>query len=188
MDNLSIYTYFKSKEAAQSAAESESLLRCVVERSVTELSFSYDDITSIGAYTFANYSTLEKIDLPKVENLGNYAFQGCAALEDVNLPSLKRIGYASLNTCRVLTEIDLPKCVSINAYAFGTCSTLSKIILRSTTLCNLVNANAFAGTPIASGTGYIYVPDDLVSQYKSHAQWSTYAAQIKPISELPGGA
>ena len=38
---------------------------------------------------------------------------------------------------------------------------------------------------IIRGTGYIYVQDNLVEQYKSATNWSTYADQIKPLSELP---
>ena len=34
------------------------------------------------------------------------------------------------------------------------------------------------------GTDYIYVPDNLVDGFKIATNWSTYATQIKPISEL----
>jgi hypothetical protein len=61
------------------------------------------------------------------------------------------------------------------------------IIRNSTTLATLGSTNAFSNTPIASGTGYIYVPDDLVDRYKQATNWSTYASQIKGISELPQG-
>lgn len=44
-------------------------------------------------------------------------------------------------------------------------------------------ANTFSNSAIASGTGYIYVPDALVEDYKVATNWSTYAAQIKPLSE-----
>ena len=30
---------------------------------------------------------------------------------------------------------------------------------------------------------YIYVPDDLVENYKTATNWSVYASQIKPLSE-----
>ena len=33
--------------------------------------------------------------------------------------------------------------------------------------------------------GYIYVPDDMVDTLKADSRWSTYATQIKPLSELP---
>jgi len=37
-------------------------------------------------------------------------------------------------------------------------------------------------TPIGSGKGKIYVPDDLVSEYKNNTNWSTYASYIAPLS------
>lgn len=37
---------------------------------------------------------------------------------------------------------------------------------------------------LKSGSCGIYVPNELVEQYKSATNWSTYASQIKPISEL----
>jgi hypothetical protein len=45
--------------------------------------------------------------------------------------------------------------------------------------------NIFASTPIASGTGYIYVPAALVDSYKGATNWSTYAAQIRAIEDYP---
>ena len=55
---------------------------------------------------------------------------------------------------------------------------------KSNTITTLSNVNAFQNTPIASGTGYIYVADNLVSTYKSATNWSAYASQIKGLSEL----
>ncbi len=53
-----------------------------------------------------------------------------------------------------------------------------------TAVPTLSNSNAFANTPIAQGTGYIYVPDNLVASFKTATNWSTYASQIKGVSEL----
>lgn len=47
-----------------------------------------------------------------------------------------------------------------------------------------LNSNDLEGTTIKKGTGYVYVPDDMVDTYKSATNWSTYASQIKGMSEL----
>ena len=47
-----------------------------------------------------------------------------------------------------------------------------------------INSNDLKGTTIEKGTGYVYVPDDMVDTYKSATNWSTYASQIKGMSEL----
>ena len=72
----------------------------------------------------------------------------------------------------------------INNYAFQNCSTLKTIIITSTSVPSLSTKDVFTGTPIVDGTGYIYVLDELVESYKSSTNWSTYASQIKPLSEL----
>ena len=67
---------------------------------------------------------------------------------------------------------------------FYGCSSLTTVVIRNTTKVALLNmGNAFSGTKIASGTGYIYVPDELVDSYKVATNWVTYANQIKPLSE-----
>lgn len=47
-----------------------------------------------------------------------------------------------------------------------------------------INSNDLKGTTIEKATGYVYVPDDMVDTYKSATNWSTYASQIKGMSEL----
>lgn len=47
-----------------------------------------------------------------------------------------------------------------------------------------INSNDLKGTTIEKGTGYVYVPDDMVDTYKSATNWSAYASQIKGMSEL----
>lgn len=76
--------------------------------------------------------------------------------------------------------------ISIGGTAFRECDDLIKLVLNSNEVPTLVNVNAFLLTPITEGTGYIYVLDSLLDNYKSATNWSTYATQIKPISELGG--
>ena len=68
---------------------------------------------------------------------------------------------------------------------FRFCYSLNTVIINNETLFKMTNTNMFQNTPIASGTGYVYVPDNMVETYKTATNWSTYADQIKPISELP---
>ena len=75
---------------------------------------------------------------------------------------------------------------SIGTYAFYSCSALVTVILRYTdAVCTLAGTNAFTSTPIASGTGYIYVPSALIDSYKAATNWSTYADQIRAIEDYP---
>jgi hypothetical protein len=64
---------------------------------------------------------------------------------------------------------------------------MSVHITQKDKVCALGN-NAFTGTPlVGDGTGYIYVPDDLVDAYKSATNWSALASHIKGESEMDGG-
>ena len=71
--------------------------------------------------------------------------------------------------------------------AFQNCSNLETLIIKNDTkVCVMYRSgtdDSLSGTKIASGNGYIYVPDKLVKQYKSAYNWDKYANQIKPLSD-----
>ncbi len=97
----------------------------------------------------------------RISEVGQYAFYGCTAL----------------------TMVDVPNVTSIAANSFEGCSALTALILRSATVCTMANTNALTNSAIASGTGYIYVPRNLVDSYKSQTNFSTYAEQIRAIED-----
>ena len=106
--------------------------------------------------------SIKSIKNDRVTNIGAYAFYGCSQL----------------------TSIDFPNVTSIGRNAFSSCTNLASIKLASSQIVTLRGANAFERTPIASGTGFIYVPDELVESYKTATNWTVYADQIKGLSEL----
>ena len=146
-----------------------------------------DRITYLGIEVFRNYESLAVVDFPNVTSAGANIFYACYGLRTVNLPSLISISSNMFAYSSLLNTLDFPSVESISGGAFSGCSRLVALILRKAdAVCTLGNVNAFTSTPIAKGTGYIYVPDDLVEQYKAATNWSTFASQIKPISELEG--
>lgn len=97
-----------------------------------------------------------------------------------------RVGKCAFRKCVLLTTVDMPNITLIDENAFNECSTLTVLILRRTdSIVTLMNANALANTPIAGGTGYIYVPSALVDAYKADTEWSVYASQIRAIEDYP---
>ena len=146
---------------------------------------SNDRITYLGIEVFRNYGSLAIADFPNVTSTEVNVFYACYALHTVNLPSLISISTNMFGYSSLLKRLDFPSVESISGGAFSGCSRLVTVILRKAdTVCTLENVSAFSGTSIAKGTGFVYVPDDLVEQYKAATNWSTYANQIKPISEL----
>ena len=117
--------------------------------------------------------------------VSTYAFYADTRLTTVSLPAATSIGTYAFYGCSALTTADFPLVTSISAYAFRSCSALTSLTLSKNQVAALGSTNAFTGTPIATGTGYIYVPDDLVDQYKTATNWKTYANQILPISQKP---
>ena len=87
--------------------------------------------------------------------------------------------------CSKLTKADFSAVTSIGTQSFQSCTSLTTLILRSETMATLGGTNAFGSMPIASGTGYIYVPSALVDSYKAASNWSTYANQIRAIEDYP---
>lgn len=116
--------------------------------------------------------------------LGTSYFYGCSNLSEVDCSSVTDVGSGAFRGCTQLQLLDLPAATNISTNAFYGDTLLTTLILRHSAVCKLSSTSAFTGTPIESGTGYIYVPDDLVDSYKIATNWSTYANQIKAISEL----
>ena len=102
--------------------------------------------------------------------------------------SVTTIGDYAFYMCKLLTSVDFSVVTSIKANAFSYCSALDTVILRNDQVVTLANANAFTSTPIASGTGYIYVPSALVDSYTADSVWSTFTIRaIEDYPEICGG-
>ena len=168
---------------AEGYEKGDSNMDGILTRQATTI--SNDRITYLGIEVFRNYESLAVVDFPNVTSTGVNVFYACYALHTVNLPSLISINSNMFAYSSLLKRLDFPSVESISGGAFSGCSRLVTVILRKAdTVCTLENVSAFSGTSIAKGTGFVYVPDDLVEQYKAATNWSTYASQIKPISEL----
>jgi hypothetical protein len=94
------------------------------------------------------------------------------------------------NTATNLEKVDLYFGVGLGVAqifqrAFSGCTKLQTLIIRGSQVVPLYNTTAFTNTPIANGTGYIYVPSTLVEQYKTATNWATFADQIRAIEDYP---
>ena len=169
------------------------------------------NLTTAGNYSFGYMDALKDFKAPKLATVsGNGIFYGCAAMEYYDLPLLTSIpayGWANntalksislpsaigevktyaFSGCTALERAEFPKITEISSSSFYRCLALKTLILgtaNSTSIVTLANTNAFTATPIAGGTGYIYVADSLVNSYKAATNWATYANQIRGLSEL----
>lgn len=152
---------------------------------ITELP---DSVTTIDGYAFDGDTELSLTKLPNnLKTLGDYVFRQCENITIKEVPiGVTKISAYAFRECKNITELTVQGAItSIGTYVFYGCSNLAKLVIPNvTSIPTLSNANALTSTPIASGTGYIYVPDSLVDSFKTATNWSTYANQIKGVSEL----
>lgn len=180
--------------------------RCI---SLTGVSFSA--CTEIGSSAFYLCSSLTTVNFPLCENIRNYAFSGCANLSSVSFPACTEIGsnafYActSLSTvnfractrvlgsafyrCIRLADVSFSACALIGVSAFAGCNRLISLYLTGSSLCALVNSNAFQSTPIggysvsAGQYGSIYVPASLLSDYQTASNWSYFSSRFVGLTD-----
>ena len=143
------------------------------------------ECTTLGHDAFNGCTNLTTVNLPKCTSTVDNVFYCCTSLTTINLPECTTLGHDAFISCTNLTTVNLPKCTSIGDNVFRYCTNLTTIILDADQIVSLMGFFTFDNSAISRRTGYIYVPDNLVDSYKSDNNWSTYANQIKPISELP---
>lgn len=183
MDNWGIYNYVKAKKGGGSG--DNSTLDALIDRSLT--SINNNRVTTIGSNAFISCAYLTTAVLPSALRICGGAFTRCSNLTTTFFPLVTIINGNAFNACTSLAAVDFPLAKSIDNRAFVSCTSLTVCILRAQSVCTLMNSDAFSNTPIENGTGYIYVPDNLVNDYKAATNWAVYEDQIKGLSQLPEG-
>lgn len=171
--------------------------------------FTYQG-TEYNASVFTNHTGLKTVNAPYIWRLPINAFFMCQNLRSVYLPNLHgNIGMSAFDGCSSLRQFIQPKaeclydtgqhffgCTIINKIdiypasgswlmrSFTNCSNLTTLIIRGTNLPRIDDIG-LTGTPIESGTGYIYVLQEMLDTYKSATNWSTYADQFRAIEDYP---
>lgn len=165
-------------------AEHTAALVGFLKRDLTEY-IDTTGVTKLGQYAFYYWRGLTSVSFPELTNIAAYAFRTCVNLVNVDIPRVTTLGSACFYGCSSIVTIDLPSVTSIADNVFATASKLATLILRNNSVALLSNINAFSGTKIASGEGYMYVPSSLVDSYKIATNWNAYADQIRAIEDYP---
>ena len=169
------------------------------------------NVESLGTDAFYENKSLTSVDMPKLTMLGIDAnnknhFFNCSSLSYINMPMLVKVAIGmfkssaleevvfanvtdveemSFQDCKSLTRVDLPVASMIDWKAFANTALETLILRKESSVCQLTQTTAFESTPIANGTGYIYVPRALVDSYKAATNWSAYASNIRAIEDCP---
>lgn len=91
--------------------------------------------------------------------------------------------YGAFGSCPYLEFVRLPHTLSLIGHSTFRKSPLLSVVICEADVPPTLEAAVFYDTPIASGTGYIYVPDASVDAYKAATNWAQFSDVIKPISE-----
>lgn len=172
----------------------------------TFTTYSNERVKSVGYRLFYMYIELTEVNMPNVEIIGQYAFYGCTGLTKVSFPKAITVDTNGFNACTKLkvaklplvekvveifrndTSLEivyLPKATSFAGGVFADDINLKALVLDSDVVASLQSTSVLVRSGVANGTGYVYVRDNLVDSYKTATNWSTYATQIKGLSELP---
>lgn len=164
------------------------------------------NITYSDGLAFAYNYRLEYVNLPGLTEIPNQFFYQCSNLYSFDTSKIKRIGvYGFENTkiCKLILPvctslssgicendfrfslIDITQKITFDSSVFYRARSLAHVILRSPTLCPCTVETLFQESSIEAGLGWIYVPTELIDEYKSATNWSSYADQIVDISEYP---
>lgn len=114
------------------------------------------NVTSIGAYVFANCHSLASITIPdSVTSIGVRAFQYCWSLASITIPD---------------------NVTSIGGSSFKYCYGAAEYHLKPTTPPTLSKTTAFDSIP---SDCVIYVPQGCLEAYQTATNWTTYASYMQ---------
>ena len=130
-------------------------------------------------------TSIPEMDTSSVTTMKNM-FNYCSSLTSV--PEMDTSSVTNMENmfrnCSSLTSVPEMDTSSVTNMAnlFYECSLLTSVTFVGDTVPPY-GTNMFYNTPIASGNGSIFVPDNMVSAYKAASGWSAHASVIKGISE-----
>lgn len=150
------------------------------------VSVSFPTCLTIDHDAFQNCSALSFADFPTCTDISSYAFRSCGLIS-INLPECSNIGSNAFLNCKI-AEIVLPKCKTLGSYAFQSCKSLASVYLTSSSVVSISTTDVFQSTPLSNSSylgyfGSIFVPESLVSEYKSHNIWKLYSDRITAYTE-----
>ena len=156
VNDIPFYLFANNNNGTPTGLCDARIYRCVIHNGNTITAPKLCDLVPCREESTGKYGMYDLVSNSFKGNQGTGEFEGGAEIPDFVY------GYTSADLS--VTEI--------GAYAFYN-NDLSSLTLRANEVVTLGD-HALDGTPIADGTGTVYVPSDLVSEYEADADWSEY--------------
>lgn len=151
----------------------------------------------IGEFAFRGCSSLSQISIPDgVTTIDYAAFQNCRSLTSAKLPSdITWISSYCFSGCSSLTSVDIPSGItSIGEYAFdgvkiccfrlpSSVTSIGDYALRGMTFVALPSPSIVSiRSNTLSDVKAVFVPSNLIEQYKVRTDWANYDGRLLPLS------
>jgi hypothetical protein len=142
-----------------------------------------NDVTKMDNFALQNNQNLQFVQADNLESIYYDSLYNCVKLVNLKFPKLKHTEGNAFRNCTLLKVIELDSIETLYGNSFQSCPAFDTLVIRSNSVCVLKSIFPTSVTHFADGTASIYVPDDLVEQYKVTTNWVNHADIIKPLSE-----
>ena len=133
--------------------------------------------------------TIHDIDDDVMAIIPEHTFDEQRSLINVRLAASTIERYAFYNaTALEVLDLTCQGALNFEPRAIAYCRALKALILRSNSVVPMTQSAMLAGnvaSMFAGGYGFIYVPDHLLSSYKSHGIWGELSKRIRSINDYP---
>lgn len=168
----SAFAFCKNLKSAKLGKKITSIPASLFElSSLSEFNFE-DWMTKIEYRAFAN-TLLTNVNLNNILFVEDDVFYNCELLKKVVAPKL-----LSVNETFFQNAIEVADFGNLRDLGLSFSSRSIKLIIRTPSVCVLNYNNS-----LIEAEYIVYVPDDLVEQYKVATNWVNIAERIKPLSE-----
>lgn len=142
---------------------------------------SYIDLPKckeIRGNTFFENLRLAQISLPVCEIIGDSAFYKCSSsLTTADLPKCSRLDNGAFMSCYVLSQMSLGRCINLKQGALQHCSSLTELSINiGNYIIPTISVNTLANTPLAQGSGSIYVNAGNYNKWLASASWASLSS------------
>ena len=126
---------------------------------------------------------IENVDIVVSAKIKDYSFEKCTVLKTVKIGVTDEvfgfsIGNYVFSSCSALESVELTKPYSMGNNTFNSCSSMKSLTIKGVSSVPVASSSALTGLPADCN---IYVPAEMVDDFKSASGWSARASHIQAL-------